>query len=575
MGSDPPDLGKGLFGYRKSVVNQIIADRDIMLRQAEGRVRAAESKVADLEGELSSMRERNGRMDEQLERLRAQLDMLASRTDDLDAAPFRTESIVNAIQELSRSQSSESPSVAEERTSSTDEYSYDVSAYEGPSYEIPAYYEQQPSEPRTSESEIHEAGTQEPESSEPPVYEPQAYEPQAYEPPVAGADVAEADDDVLAALSYEPSEEEFSVPSAVAEEQPEEPSFFDAAFGEEQPSESGAESGPAAFDANAVEVVPHPDDALDAGSMGELERSEGGPEAYDPSIDPSVEAEVESWSFEGPQAEVAEAEQEPEPAAASFHPGVDVQAEAPEADQGFASEPEATLQEEGNEDMSYQADSPNVFDRAPFVSASAGDEPAPQVSSPAEVSARETAFAVPPFSSTTAYQEAPVAPRQPDDITSKFLNEELAGILHAAEESSARIVERARATTQQQIAQSNRLWREVQAEVARFASWREEVEPVIRTVQGKVDGVRSQIEQVPERIRQALAPMADAISTIDADLAELAAACSPPLLLTPSGLEHVRQENGEWSFKAEDEMPPPAGETQAETEDGSFGANAG
>ena len=74
MGGDSPELGKGLFGYRRSAVNQIISDRDIMLRQAEGRVRSAESKVAELQGELDSVRQRNGRMEEQLERLRAQFD---------------------------------------------------------------------------------------------------------------------------------------------------------------------------------------------------------------------------------------------------------------------------------------------------------------------------------------------------------------------------------------------------------------------------------------------------------------------------------------------------------------------
>src|SRR5437870_8360513 len=78
MSTDPPALGKGLFGYRKSAVNQIIADRDIMLRQAEGRVRAAESKVADLETELAAMRERNTRMDVQLDRLRTQVESLAT-----------------------------------------------------------------------------------------------------------------------------------------------------------------------------------------------------------------------------------------------------------------------------------------------------------------------------------------------------------------------------------------------------------------------------------------------------------------------------------------------------------------
>ena len=106
----------------------------------------------------------------------------------------------------------------------------------------------------------------------------------------------------------------------------------------------------------------------------------------------------------------------------------------------------------------------------------------------------------------------------------------------AAEESAARIVERARSSTERQLMESNRLWREVQAEVARFASWRDQVEPVIRQVQSKVDSVRDLVEDVPERIRHALAPMADAISSIDADMSELGSALTPPLLLTPSGL---------------------------------------
>lgn len=41
MKTDPPELGKGLFGYRKSAVNQILSDRDVLLRQAAARVHAA------------------------------------------------------------------------------------------------------------------------------------------------------------------------------------------------------------------------------------------------------------------------------------------------------------------------------------------------------------------------------------------------------------------------------------------------------------------------------------------------------------------------------------------------------
>ncbi|MDP8957165.1 MAG: hypothetical protein M3N24_09450 [Actinomycetota bacterium] len=131
-------------------------------------------------------------------------------------------------------------------------------------------------------------------------------------------------------------------------------------------------------------------------------------------------------------------------------------------------------------------------------------------------------------------------PRRPE-ATSSF-SEELAGILAAAEESAAGIVERARITTERQITESTRLWREVEAEVTRFSSWREQIEPVIRRIASKVDDVRARIEEVPERIREALAPMADSISSLDSDMAELAAASTPPLLLKPSGLEERENE---------------------------------
>jgi hypothetical protein len=154
------------------------------------------------------------------------------------------------------------------------------------------------------------------------------------------------------------------------------------------------------------------------------------------------------------------------------------------------------------------------------------------------------------------------------EAASRFVTEELAGILTAAEESATRIVERARETSERQVERSNRLWNEVQAEVARFASWRDEVEPVIRTVQSKVENVRAFIEEVPERIRDALAPMAESISSIDSDLAELSAACNPPLLLTPGGLQ---SEGDEQSSEGGATQP---GASRGGSHDDPFGASS-
>jgi hypothetical protein len=141
------------------------------------------------------------------------------------------------------------------------------------------------------------------------------------------------------------------------------------------------------------------------------------------------------------------------------------------------------------------------------------------------------------------------------DVASKLVSDELAGLLAAAEESAARIIDRARAATEHQLARSDRVWQQVQTEVSKFVTWRQGVEPVISAVQFKVEGVRELIEQVPERIREALAPMAESISLIDADLAELATASTPPLLLTPSDFESEGDED-DWSPARADPSDP-------------------
>lgn len=80
MDNDAPKLGTGLFGYRRSVVQQIIAEGEARLEEAEGRLRAAESRVAELQEELESMRRRNAQIDEQIRRLRSQMERGPGRT---------------------------------------------------------------------------------------------------------------------------------------------------------------------------------------------------------------------------------------------------------------------------------------------------------------------------------------------------------------------------------------------------------------------------------------------------------------------------------------------------------------
>lgn len=148
----------------------------------------------------------------------------------------------------------------------------------------------------------------------------------------------------------------------------------------------------------------------------------------------------------------------------------------------------------------------------------------------------------------------------PTEATTKFLNEELASVLTAAQQAAEQVVERARAQAQTQMADAQRVWGEVEADRARFAEWREEAEPYIRAVQEKVEGVRAKIEEVPIRIRQALDMVIGAVAAMDTDLASIMAVPSPPLLQASTPRPEDYTDGGaEASTGEADAAPAPAG----------------
>jgi septal ring factor EnvC (AmiA/AmiB activator) len=102
MGGDPSaiggavDLGKGLFGYRKAEVHQMMADRDGMLAEAERRMRTSTARIAELEGALAETNGRNGRLQGQVEAFQAkvtalegQLKALSARNAEVEKAAVR------------------------------------------------------------------------------------------------------------------------------------------------------------------------------------------------------------------------------------------------------------------------------------------------------------------------------------------------------------------------------------------------------------------------------------------------------------------------------------------------------
>jgi cell division septum initiation protein DivIVA len=132
------------------------------------------------------------------------------------------------------------------------------------------------------------------------------------------------------------------------------------------------------------------------------------------------------------------------------------------------------------------------------------------------------------------------APKEDEPLTPQFVTDEISKVIAAAEESTSQILERAWVATRDQVLEADRLWREVQAEVVRFAAWRDEAEAVARGVKEAMDEARQRIESVPQRIQEALAPVVESMVSVDAGVGKFTAASTVPLLLTPSGLEAAR-----------------------------------
>jgi chromosome segregation ATPase len=113
------------------------------------------------------------------------------------------------------------------------------------------------------------------------------------------------------------------------------------------------------------------------------------------------------------------------------------------------------------------------------------------------------------------------------------VGEEIARVLRSAEESAAMIVQRARETADRQTAESDRQWREMQATMARFASWRAEVDGKVEDLKSSITEIRRNIAEIPDRVRTAFGPLAESAAAADASQADHNEDMNSPLLPAP------------------------------------------
>jgi chromosome segregation ATPase len=99
MSTKPPDLGKGSFFYRKSAVEQVLQDRDLMLRYLQQRTKDAEGRVAGLEAQLTAATNDGARRDKELARVEGELAGATARLTELERGRQRVEGEVRALGE--------------------------------------------------------------------------------------------------------------------------------------------------------------------------------------------------------------------------------------------------------------------------------------------------------------------------------------------------------------------------------------------------------------------------------------------------------------------------------------------
>jgi cell division protein FtsB len=142
----------------------------------------------------------------------------------------------------------------------------------------------------------------------------------------------------------------------------------------------------------------------------------------------------------------------------------------------------------------------------------------------------------------------PVAEAQPSpepvddsaDLTASFAGEEIAGVLRAAEDAARRMIERAKATADQQLADVARRRQELEAEAARISDWRRQVGSVVQSMAAEIEEFRAGVEEIPQLLSEAFAPLAQRIPAIQNDIAALAGALGTPI--TPQSPAEDRQQ---------------------------------
>jgi len=175
-----------------------------------------------------------------------------------------------------------------------------------------------------------------------------------------------------------------------------------------------------------------------------------------------------------------------------------------------------------------------------------------------------------------ALQSEPV-----EDLTFRYLMEEIGPILRGAEESAARIEDAARVRVEAREADLARLEDELRAQAVAFAERRRTVEPVLAAIAARIEDVDQRMRHAPGLVAHALEPLAEAMSSMRTELQqsegvlvlsdERGGAASPAVVVDNPVRDEPELQSGEvgvdsflahanpWRGRTETSPPPPNG----------------
>ena len=131
----------------------------------------------------------------------------------------------------------------------------------------------------------------------------------------------------------------------------------------------------------------------------------------------------------------------------------------------------------------------------------------------------------------TMLREFDPRPEDGTGTTAKFcdcppsdsLLEEMTRAVETTEEATQRILHHARETLMKEIEAAQALRQRAKSEITEAGAWRRHWGPILKAFQATVKKTASAIEDVPERVREALGPLTAAAAALDEDLRQFAA----------------------------------------------------